>query len=309
MLPILNNTVTIRAAVAALLMTALLPACRSNNDEADAYGNFEAVETVVSAEGTGKLLSFMVEEGMQLPADTIVGWIDSTQLSLKKSQVRANIRAVLSKIPETAPQLEVIREQIATQKREQLRVQNLLKANAATSKQLDDINAQIAVLEKQYRSLASSLNTQVSGYSSEAQPLEAQVLQLNDQLKQSRIVNPVGGTVLTKYVERGEVVTYGKALYKIADLSSLLLRAYIGEEQLGQIKLGQQVTVRTDLPEGKYRQWTGTVTWVSAEAEFTPKEIQTKEERTNLVYAVKIRVQNDGSLKIGMPAELKLAKQ
>ncbi|KAA2239481.1 HlyD family efflux transporter periplasmic adaptor subunit [Chitinophaga agrisoli] len=309
MLPVLKNTATIRAAVATLLIMAVLPACRSNKDEADAFGNFEAVETVVSAEGTGKLLSFMVEEGMRLPADTIVGWIDSTQLSLKKSQVKANIRAVLSKIPETAPQLEVIREQIATQKREQLRVQNLLKANAATSKQLDDINAQIAVLEKQYRSLASSLNTQVSGYSSEAQPLEAQVLQLNDQLKQSRIINPVGGTVLTKYVERGEVVTYGKALYKIADLSSLLLRAYIGEEQLGQIKLGQQVTVRTDLPEGKYRQWTGTVTWISAEAEFTPKEIQTKEERTNLVYAVKIKVQNDGSLKIGMPAELKLAKQ
>ena len=298
-----------RTAFITIILAALLPACRSNDDHADAYGNFEAVETVVSAEGTGKLLSFMVEEGMTLPADTIVGWIDSTQLHLKKSQLKANIKAVLSKIPEKDPQLEVIREQIAVQKREQQRYENLVKANAATPKQLDDINYQIGILEKQYRSLASTLNTQVSGYSSEAHPLEEQVLQVNDQLRQSRVTNPVNGTVLIKYVEKGEVVNYGKALYKIADLSALDMRAYIGEEQLGQVKVGQQVTVRTDLPDDKYREWPGTITWVSSEAEFTPKVIQTKEERTNLVYAVKVRVKNDGSLKIGMPAELKLAKQ
>lgn len=298
-----------RTVITAISLAASLLACRSKDDEADAYGNFEAVETVVSAEGTGKLLSFMVEEGMALPADTVVGWIDSTQLFLKKSQLKANIKAVLSKVPEPAPQLEVIREQIAVQKREQQRYQNLVKAKAATPKQLDDINYQIAILEKQYRSLASTLNTQVSGYSSEAQPLEAQVLQLNDQLRQSRIINPVNGTVLVKYVEKGEVVNYGKALYKIADLSALDMRAYIGEEQLGQVKVGQQVTVRTDLPDGKYREWPGAVTWISSEAEFTPKVIQTKEERTNLVYAMKVRVKNDGSLKIGMPAELKLVKQ
>jgi HlyD family secretion protein len=298
-----------RTAFTAIILAAILPACRSNDDHADAYGNFEAVETVVSAEGTGKLLSFMVEEGMTLPADTVVGWIDSTQLHLKRSQLKANIKAVLSKIPDKDPQLEVIREQIAVQKREQQRYENLVKANAATPKQLDDINYQIAILEKQYRSLASTLNTQVSGYSSETRPLEEQVLQVNDQLRQSRVTNPVNGTVLIKYVEKGEVVNYGKALYKIADLSVLDMRAYIGEEQLGQVKVGQQVTVRTDLPDDKYREWPGTITWVSSEAEFTPKVIQTKEERTNLVYAVKVRVKNDGSLKIGMPAELKLAKQ
>lgn len=298
-----------RTVFTAIIMAAVLPACRSNDDQADAYGNFEAVETVVSAEGTGKVLAFMVEEGMTLPADTVVGWIDSTQLHLKRSQLKANIKAVLSKIPEKDPQLEVIREQIAVQKREQQRYENLVKANAATPKQLDDINYQIAILEKQYRSLASSLNTQVSGYSSETRPLEEQVLQVNDQLRQSRITNPVNGTVLIKYVEKGEVVNYGKALYKIADLSALDMRAYVGEEQLGQVKVGQQVTVLTDLPDGKYREWPGTVTWVSSEAEFTPKVIQTKEERTNLVYAVKVRVKNDGSLKIGMPAELKLSKQ
>ncbi|WP_298738536.1 HlyD family efflux transporter periplasmic adaptor subunit [uncultured Chitinophaga sp.] len=309
MLHIQKNSTTMRSAFTAIILAALLPSCRSYDDHADAYGNFEAVETVVSAEGTGKLLSFMVEEGMTLPADTIVGWIDSTQLHLKRSQLKANIKAVLSKIPEKDPQLEVIREQIAVQKRERQRFENLVKANAATPKQLDDINYQIGILEKQYRSLASTLNTQVSGYSSETRPLEEQVLQVNDQLRQSRVTNPVNGTVLIKYVEKGEVVNYGKPLYKIADLSALNLRAYIGEEQLGQVKVGQQVTVLTDLPGGKYREWTGTVTWVSAEAEFTPKVIQTKEERTNLVYAIKVRVKNDGSLKIGMPAELKLAKQ
>jgi HlyD family secretion protein len=290
------------------LATTLL-ACNSGKDKADAYGNFEAIETIVSAEGTGKLQSFSVEEGMTLQAGTQVGWIDSTQLFLKKSQLRANIKAVLTKRPEVAPQLEVVREQIARQKIEQQRIENLLKAKAATPKQLDDINAQIAILERQYRSLSSTLNTQVSGYNSETQPLEAQVEQLNDQLKQSRVVNPVNGTVLTKYVEKGEVVNYGKPLYKIADLSDMILRAFVGEEQLGLVKIGENVTVLTDTPDGKYKEWPGKVTWISAEAEFTPKVIQTKEERTNLVYAVKIKVRNDGSLKIGMPAELKLAKQ
>lgn len=291
-----------------ILLATTLMACKSNKHEADAYGNFEAVETIVSAEGTGKILVFGVEEGMILPADTIVGWIDSTQLHLKKTQLQANIKAVLSKRPDAGPQLQVIREQIATQKREQQRITNLLNARAATPKQLDDINAQIAVLEKQYTSLASSLQTQTTGLTSETQPLQAQVAQVNDQLSQTRITNPLHGTVLTKYVEKGEVVNYGKALYKIADLSEIILRAYVGEEQLGQVKIGAPVTVLTDAPEGKYREWKGTITWVSAAAEFTPKVIQTKEERTNLVYAVKVKVKNDGSIKIGMPGELQFSK-
>ncbi|HVI45615.1 MAG TPA: HlyD family efflux transporter periplasmic adaptor subunit [Chitinophaga sp.] len=295
-------------AMIAIPLVALL-ACSSRKHTSDAYGNFEAVETVVGAESTGKLLVFGVEEGMTLPADTVVGWIDSTQLHLKRTQLQANIRAVLSKTPDTQPQLQVISEQIARQKVEQRRITNLLNAHAATPKQLDDINAQIAVLEKQYRSLASSLQTQVSGIHSETQPLQAQVAQVADQLTQSRVVNPVNGTVLVKYVEKGEIITYGKALYKIADLSDLILRAYISEEQLGQVKTGQQVTVLTDQPEGKYREWPGIITWIAAEAEFTPKIIQTKEERVNLVYAVKVKVKNDGSLKIGMPAELLFAKK
>lgn len=286
----------------------LLAACRSKDDGADAYGNFESTEIIVSAEASGRLLSFDVEEGAVLPANALVGGIDSVQLNLKKAQLGANIKAVLSKRPEINPQLEVIRQQIATQQREKQRMENLFKANAATSKQLDDINAAIALLEKQYASTASSLNTQVSGLNSESQPLELQVEQVKEQLAQSRVINPIQGTVLTKYVEKGEVVVFGKPLYKIADLNTMYLRAYISGDQLGQVKTGQQVTVQTDLPNGELKSLPGTISWISGDAEFTPKTIQTREERVQLVYALKVRVQNDGSLKIGMPGEIRLSK-
>jgi HlyD family secretion protein len=286
----------------------LFAACKSKDDAADAYGNFESTEIIVSAEASGRLLSFDVEEGAVLQANALVGGIDSVQLNLKKAQLGANIKAVLSKRPEITPQLEVIRQQIATQQREKQRVQNLLKANAATPKQLDDINAAIALLEKQYASTSSSLHTQISGLNSESQPLELQVEQVKEQLAQSRVINPIQGTVLTKYVEKGEVVTFGKPLYKIADLNTMYLRAYISGDQLGRVKTGQQVTVQTDLPNGELKSLPGTVSWISGDAEFTPKTIQTREERVQLVYALKVRVQNDGSLKIGMPGEIRLSK-
>ncbi|WP_295119385.1 HlyD family efflux transporter periplasmic adaptor subunit [uncultured Chitinophaga sp.] len=289
----------------ALLM---LYACGGDDHAADAYGNFEATEVIVSAEGTGKLQTFNVEEGTMLQENTVVGSIDSTQLHLKKQQLGANIKAVLSKKPDVGPQLDVIRQQIATQQKEKQRIENLLKANAATPKQLDDINAQIAVLQKQYSSTSSSLQTQISGLQSETQPLEVQIDQVRDQLNQSRVMNPISGTVLTKYVEKGEVVNYGKPLYRIANLSEMTLRVYIGAEQLSQVKLGQQVKVRTDAADGKYHETSGNVSWVASEAEFTPKIIQTKEERTQLVYAVKVKVKNDGTLKIGMPGEIILDK-
>lgn len=286
----------------------LFVACKSKDDAADAYGNFESTEIIVSAEASGRLLSFDVEEGAVLQANALVGGIDSVQLNLKKAQLGANIKAVLSKRPEITPQLEVIRQQIATQQREKQRIQNLLKANAATPKQLDDINAAIALLEKQYASTSSTLNTQISGLNSESQPLELQVEQVKEQLAQSRVINPIQGTVLTKYVEKGEVVTFGKPLYKIADLNTMYLRAYISGNQLGQVKTGQQVTVQTDLPNGELKSLPGTISWISGDAEFTPKTIQTREERVQLVYALKVRVQNDGSLKIGMPGEVRLSK-
>ena len=299
---------SLRTALAAIAITLCLAACSGNDDVADAYGNFESTEVIVSAEATGRLLSFDVEEGAVLAANTTVGGIDSIQLKLRKDQLGANIKAVLSKTPDVSPQLAVIRQQIATQQKEKTRIENLLKANAATPKQLDDINAAIAVLEKQYASTASSLSTQVTGISSETQPLQVQVEQVKEQLAQSRVVNPVNGTVLVKYVEKGEVVSYGKPLYKIADLQTMYLRAYISENQLSRIKTGQQVTVQLDQPDGKLKSLPGTVSWIASEAEFTPKTIQTREERVHLVYALKVRVQNDGSLKIGMPGEMRIAK-
>lgn len=297
-----------KTSLTVISLIVLFAACKSKEDAADAYGNFESTEIIVSAEASGRLLSFDVEEGAVLKANTLVGGIDSIQLNLKKAQLGANIKAVLSKRPEINPQLEVVRQQIATQQKEKQRIQNLFNANAATSKQLDDINAAIALLEKQYASTSSTLNTQISGLNSESQPLELQVEQVKEQLAQSRIINPVQGTVLTKYVEKGEVVVFGKPLYKIADLNTMYLRAYISGDQLGQIKTGQQVTVQTDLPNGELKSLPGTVSWISGDAEFTPKTIQTREERVQLVYALKVRVQNDGSLKIGMPGEIRLSK-
>ncbi|WP_346318112.1 HlyD family efflux transporter periplasmic adaptor subunit [Chitinophaga sp. YIM B06452] len=306
----INNTQSgeLRVFLTAIAISLGLTACTDNNDVADAYGNFESTEVIVSAEATGRLLSFDVEEGAVLAANTLVGGIDSIQLKLRKDQLGANIKAVLSKTPDVSPQLAVISQQIATQQKERTRIENLLKANAATPKQLDDINAAIAVLEKQYASTASSLSTQVTGISSETQPLQVQVEQVKEQLAQSRVVNPVGGTVLVKYVEKGEVVSYGKPLYKIADLQTMYLRAYISENQLSRIKTGQQVTVQLDQPDGTLKSLPGTVSWIASEAEFTPKTIQTREERVHLVYALKVRVQNDGSLKIGMPGEMRIAK-
>lgn len=297
-----------KTSLTVISLIVLFAACKSKDDAADAYGNFESTEIIVSAEAAGRLLSFDVEEGAVLQANAMVGGIDSIQLNLKKAQLGANIKAVLSKRPEINPQLEVIRQQIATQQKEKQRIENLLKANAATQKQMDDINAAIALLEKQYASTSSSLNTQISGLNSESQPLELQVEQVKEQLAQARVINPIQGTVLTKYVEKGEVVTFGKPLYKIADLNTMYLRAYISGDQLGQVKTGQQVTVQTDLPDGELKSLPGTVSWISGDAEFTPKTIQTREERVQLVYALKVRVQNDGSLKIGMPGEIRLSK-
>lgn len=297
-----------KTSFAAVFTLAFFAACSSGDDIADAYGNFESTEVIVSAEATGRLLRFEVEEGQVLTENVIVGGIDSTQLHLRKAQLGANIKAVKSRVPEVNPQLAVIRQQIATQQKEKARIENLLKANAATPKQLDDINGAIALLEKQYASTASSLHTQVSGLSTETQPLEFQVAQVKDQLAQTRIVNPVNGTVLVKYVEVGEVVNYGKPLYKLADLRTMYLRAYIDGNQLSAVKTGQQVQVGIDQPDGTIRQMKGIVSWISPEAEFTPKTVQTREERVRQVYALKVRVENDGSLKIGMPGEMRIIK-
>jgi HlyD family secretion protein len=306
-----------------LLALAGLPGCRENTEKADAYGNFEANELIVGAEASGRLLAFSVEEGQTLAAGAVVGAIDSTQLVLRREQLRAGIRALAAKSPAIGAQLAVYerhlassRQQLATLERERRRVENLLKSDAATPKQLDDLNAQIEAVQRQMdvigeqrSATGATLSTQRGGLLAEGLPLQKQIAQLDDQIARCRLVNPQPGTVLVRYAEPGEVVGYARPLYKLADLDRMTLRAYVGGDQLGQLKLGQTVEVLIDAPEGAQKGYAGTVRWISPQAEFTPKVIQTRDERVNLVYAFKVEVANDGGLKIGMPAEVRLAGQ
>lgn len=303
-----------------IIMAAAMAACNGKENPYDASGTFEAVETIVSAEATGRIMELNLEEGQLLKVGQTVGYIDSLQLSLRKKQLEAQIRATGSRVPDIVAQTNVYKQQIAVSQvrldnllHEQKRIQNLLKADAATPKQLDDINAQVEELQKQLDVIrkqdaaqTSVLKTQTSGLRADVLPLYVQIEQINDQLSKTRIVNEVSGTVLTKYAEANEVAAAGKPLYKIADLSTIILRAYVTGDQLTGIKLNQQVKVLVDSADGKYRELPGTIEWISNKAEFTPKTIQTKDERANLVYAVKIRVKNDGYLKIGMYGEVAL---
>jgi HlyD family secretion protein len=233
-----------------------------------------------------------------------VGVVDTIQLYLKKKQLESTIKALLSKQPEISTQLAAIQEQIETARIEKNRIENLVKSNAATTKQLDDINSQIEILNKQLNASKSNLTITRQGLQSETYPLQIQIEQINDQINKSIIKNPVDGTVLTRYAKPNEITANGKALYKIADLSTMTLRAYINGDQLGQIKLGQKIKVFVDKGEGEQKEMSGEIYWISSKTEFTPKTIQTKDERTNLVYAIKVKVKNDGYLKIGMYGEV-----
>jgi len=297
-----------------------LAACNSNKEKFDASGTFEADEVIVSSELNGKILSFDVDEGSVLKKDSTVGTIDAVNIALQKEQVEANIASLREKTSDVSPQVKLLQDQLTVQQaqlsnleHEKKRIENLLKEDAATGKQLDDINYQVDALQKQMNVTQQQINVQKSNVStqnrsilSEGKPLAKNIAMLEEQLSKSRIINPVAGTVLTKYAEAGEITAAGKALYKIADLSVITLRAYITGTQLSQVKLGQQVKVLVDDGKNKYKELTGTITWISDKAEFTPKTIQTKDERANLVYAVKIKVKNDGFLKIGMYGEVKL---
>lgn len=282
-----------------------LGACSNGDNQFDATGNFEAEEVIVSAEALGKILQFNVEEGQTLKAHEIVGYVDTLQLYLKKKQLESSVNAVLASQPNASTQLATIQEQLITAKKERDRFERLLKADAATQKQVDDINAQIALLEKQYNALQSTLNTTNQSLQSEVIPIKIQIEQIEDMIHKSVITNPIAGTVLVKYAEQDEVTGPGKGLYKIADLSTIILRAYISGNQLSSVKLGQKVEVMVDDIDEAFKKYEGETVWISDKAEFTPKTIQTKEERANLVYAIKIKVKNDGFLKIGMYGEVK----
>ncbi len=278
--------------------------CRSEKTF-DATGAFEAVETVISAEVGGDIRQLDIEEGQQLAAGQYLGYIDSTQLFLKKKQLQTQIRALLARKPNVALQIASLEQQLRTARHERLRVENLVKADAATRKQLDDMDAQIAVIIAQIDAAKSSLEISTDGLNRDAVPLYVQIEQTEDMLRKCRLVSPMNGTVLVKYSQAHELAAPGKQLYKIADLSSIILRVYITSGQLPQVKIGGTVTVFTDSGKPEMDSIQGTVTWVSDKAEFTPKTVQTKDERANLVYAIKVKVLNDGRYKIGMYGEVK----
>lgn len=287
-----------------LFIVLLLTSCKSTTNEAFASGYFEAVETIVSARGNGTIQYLNVEEGMDLQADTKVGQIDSTQIYLTIRQIQAQKGAVLSRKPDISSQTAILKEQLVHANRELIRVENLNAGGAATQKQLDDARSAVAVLNRQLSAQQTTLDKTSASVGKETNPLEVQISLLQDQLEKCRIINPVTGTVLVKYAEPTEMTAIGRPLYKIADLSTLQLRAYITGKQLGSLKLGQKVKVTTDLGKEKPAEYEGTVNWISNKAEFTPKTIQTHEERSNEVFAIKVAVKNDGFLKIGMYGEI-----
>jgi HlyD family secretion protein len=288
---------------AILITLAILgSSCSSNKDQPDAYGSFEATEVTVSSLANGRILLFNVEEGQLLDSNQLVGYVDTTDLHLKKLQIMDSKNATGSRREDLAAQVAVqeqSRENILIEKN---RVIRLLKDGAATQKQLDDINSSLNMIDKQI----ASIKSQFRGIGDQIGSTEQQIAQVRESIRNSRIVNPVKGTVLTKFAENNEVTSFGKPLYKIADLREMQLRVYVSGAQLPHIKIGDKVEVRIDQDEKTNTTMEGIVSWISQSAEFTPKTIQTKEERVNLVYAVKVRVQNNGSLKIGMPGEIKL---
>ncbi len=289
-----------------LFLAALLPvACSNNKTDYDASGIFESTEVIVSSQVSGQLMEFTVTEGQQLQAHSYLGYVDTTQLYFKKQQLMASRTAVSSRSTSVPRQIASLKEQIATQKRELARFGNLVKLNAANQKQVDDIQSQLSVLEKQLAAQTELLVNNNQGISGESTALESQIAQIEDQLLKSRITSPIQGTVLTKYAEQGEFTAPGKALFKVSDMQQMYLRAYITSDQLTQLKQGQPVTVYADFGEDKMRTYPGTISWIADKAEFTPKTIQTRNERANLVYAVKIAVTNDGYLKNGMYGEVK----
>lgn len=282
-------------------ISALLLSCKGETKDADAYGNFEAIEITVSAQQSGTLLNFSLDEGSKLPKGKIVGYSDTVPLSLKRDQALAQKQMILSKYANIESSIEVQKQQEENLKHDIDRVKKLLEGGAATQKQLDDAEAALSVIEKQIK----SGNTQFSLVSAELSSTNANIESVNDMISKCYITNPVDGIVLQKYTEEGEMVIPGKSLYKIANLDTLTLKAYISGAQLSQIAIGDTVKVRCDKNNKETAEYKGTVSFIASEAEFTPKIIQTKEERVNLVYAVKILVANpDGALKIGMPAEV-----
>ena len=287
--------------VIAAISLALI-SCTGNGEKADAYGNFETDEITVSAEMAGRILNLKVEEGDEIPEGQIVGLIDTTQIALKRVQLEAQINAAASRLPNISAQADVQREQIRILKVDLERFTKMMADGAATQKQLDDVSGRISIAEKQI----DAIETQRKSVVAEMEVLKTQLSQINDQLKRCKIENPVRGTVLVRFAQQGEVTAPGKPIYKISNIDFLYLKVFVTGNQLSNFAIGEKVKVFIDSENNELVEKEGIVSWVSSSAEFTPKIIQTRDERVKMVYAVKIKVKNDGSLKIGMPGEVRI---
>jgi HlyD family secretion protein len=286
------------------ITTLLLLNCNNNDKRADGYGNFEATEIIVSAESNGKLMQFNINEGDVVSKDVFVGYVDTIPLHLQREQLKTSKDILRSKSRGVLSQIDVLKSQLNTAAINKQRLDNMFKDNAATQKQLDDINGEINVINQQIK----SIETQNSPLVNELKSIDIQITQLDHMIGKCKIINPISGTVLTTYAEPNEVAAFGKPLYKIADLKTMQLRVFVSETQLAKLKIGDEVNIKIDDGD-TMKSYSGIVSWIASEAEFTPKIIQTKEERVSLVYAVKIDVENDGSIKIGMPAEMWLKEK
>lgn len=297
---------TIRNTAALAAVALLATGCSKDRNQYDATGNFEATEVIVSSEVNGRIIDFPITEGSAVRKGEEVGLIDSTQLHLQKLQIENNILALRSGRPDIAEQLAPLQEQLAKQERERVRIDNLMKADVTTEKQLDDITSSISVLEKQIDAQRSALGNSARSLEAQIAAAQAQLGQIEEQLSRCRITSPIDGIVIAKYAQAGELAIAGKPLMKIADLDNIYLKAYLVSSQLPLVKIGQKVKVYADFGAGERHEYEGTVMWISDRSEFTPKNIVTSDDRANMVYAVKVAVPNDGYVKIGMYGGIKL---
>ncbi len=288
----------------AIPFMSLLSSCGNSDGDYEVSGVFEATEVMVSAQAAGEIMDFNADEGLDVKSGQMLGYIDTIQLYLQKKQLEANLKSAESRVYDVAKQTASIRQQILTQKKEQKRFQNLVDANAGNRKQLDDITENILLLEKQLAAQEETLTNGNNMAKAEINAISAQIALTDDRIKKSIITSPIEGTVMVKYAETGELAVQGRTLFKVADINNIYLRAYITASQITSLKIGQKVKVYADQGESGRKEYEGTVSWISDKAEFTPKTIQTRDERANLVYAVKVMVTNDGYIKRGMYGEV-----
>ncbi|MCF0180992.1 MAG: HlyD family efflux transporter periplasmic adaptor subunit [Muribaculaceae bacterium] len=289
-----------------IALAVLAVSCAKEEKQCDASGVFEATEVIVSAKAQGEILSLNVDEGDQVKAGDVLGTIDSKKLSIQKEQLKLTQQSASNRQVDVNAQIASLEQQVANLKREKARFEGLLRDNAATQKQVDDLGYQISVAQKQIAALQNSLSSSNQSLESQSNAVGQQINLVDEQIGDATIAAPLAGTVLQRYCEPGEYATPGKPLFKIADLGEMTLRAYVTADQFNNLKLGQKVTVMIDGGDKGARTYDGIVSWIASRAEFTPKTIQTKDERANLVYAIKIKVNNDGFIKIGMYGDVKL---